>query len=149
MCVQHTFLWFSFRVSFIFILSCVLFDLIYFNYTFTQIVVSIILFLCKNLIYLQQIITRVCIYPLTWAFTASDKSSLIFVMAIKLQSDRGERGWEWVRKGKKRQNGKWGECPHWVNLLFLPFEKKAPPFAGKDPKRLTAVIQVILREKGN
>jgi len=34
-----------------------------------------------------------------------------------------------------------------VNLLFLSFEKKAPTFIGKDPKRLTAVIQVIFARK--
>ncbi len=44
--------------------------------------------------------------PLTWAFAISKKSSFIFIMAIKLQNDRGESEWENVREGKKRQNGK-------------------------------------------
>jgi len=42
-----------------------------------------------------------------------------------------------------------GEIEWEMNLLFLSFEKKATTFIGKDPKRLTAVIQVILREKWN
>lgn len=62
--------------------------------------------------------------PLTWPFTACDKSSFIYVMAIKPQSDRADRGESEWEQGIKDRIGNEENIPtEWISF-FSPLRKK-------------------------